>query len=44
MQLPVWTNVILLRLETPEGKSIIELGRETGRRMRDLNTTGARMI
>ena len=30
--------------ETPEGKSIIELGRETGRRMRDLNTTGARMI
>ena len=30
--------------ETPEGKSIIELGRETGRRMRDLNTTGVRMI
>lgn len=30
--------------ETPEGKSVIELGRETGRRMRELNTTGARMI
>lgn len=30
--------------ETPEGKSIIELGREAGFRMRNLNTTGARMI
>lgn len=30
--------------ETPEGKSIIELGRERGFRMRDLNTVGARMI
>ena len=30
--------------ETPEGKSIIELGRENGHRMRDLNTTGAHMI
>ena len=30
--------------ETPEGKSIIDLGRENGCRMRDLNTTGARMI
>lgn len=30
--------------ETPEGKSIVELGRESGMRMRSLNTTGARMI
>jgi len=30
--------------ETPEGKSIVELGRESGIRMRNLNTTGARMI
>jgi len=30
--------------ETPEGKSIVELGRELGMRMRNLNTTGARMI
>lgn len=30
--------------ETPEGKSIIELGRESGVRMRSLNTIGARMI
>lgn len=30
--------------ETPEGKSVIELGRESGFRMRDLNTSGSRMI
>ena len=30
--------------ETPEGKSIVELGREKGVRMRNLNTSGARMI
>jgi K+-transporting ATPase ATPase B chain len=30
--------------DTPEGKSIIELGREAGLRMRDLNTEGAHMI
>ena len=30
--------------ETPEGKSIVELGRERGFRMRDLNTVGAKMI
>ncbi len=30
--------------ETPEGKSIVELGRESGLRMRNLNTTGAKMI
>lgn len=30
--------------ETPEGKSIVELGRESGLRMRSLNTTGAKMI
>lgn len=30
--------------ETPEGKSIIELGREQGLRMRNLNTEGAHMI
>ena len=30
--------------ETPEGKSIVELGRESGLRMRNLNTTGAHMI
>lgn len=30
--------------ETPEGKSIIELGRENGVRMRNLYTTGAKMI
>lgn len=30
--------------ETPEGKSVVELGRERGFRMRDLNTIGAKMI
>lgn len=30
--------------ETPEGKSIVELGRENGIRIRSLNTTGAKMI
>jgi len=30
--------------ETPEGKSIVELGRESGLRMRNLNTTGSKMI
>lgn len=30
--------------ETPEGKSIVELGRKYGFRMRDLQTAGARMI
>ena len=30
--------------ETPEGKSIVELGRENGIRMRSLNTAGAKMI
>lgn len=30
--------------ETPEGKSVIELGRESGFRMRDLNISGNRMI
>lgn len=30
--------------ETPEGKSIIELGRERGLRMRNLNVEGAQMI
>lgn len=30
--------------ETPEGKSVIELGRESGFRMRDLDTSGSRMI
>ena len=30
--------------ETPEGKSIVELGRDSGFRMRNLNTTGAKMI
>lgn len=30
--------------ETPEGKSIVELGRESGVRMRSLNTTGSKMI
>ena len=30
--------------ETPEGKSIVELGRERGIRIRDLSTSGARMI
>lgn len=30
--------------ETPEGKSIVELGRESGVRMRSLQTAGARMI
>ena len=30
--------------DTPEGKSIIELGRESGVRMRSLNTEGAHMI
>lgn len=30
--------------ETPEGKSIVELGREKGVRIRDLSTSGSRMI
>lgn len=30
--------------ETPEGKSIVELGRSAGFRMRNLETTGAKMI
>ncbi|WP_455625636.1 potassium-transporting ATPase subunit KdpB [Parabacteroides sp.] len=30
--------------ETPEGKSIVELGREKGIRIRDLSTAGSRMI
>ena len=30
--------------ETPEGKSIVELGREKGIRVRDLSTSGSRMI
>jgi K+-transporting ATPase ATPase B chain len=30
--------------ETPEGKSVVELGRGMGLRMRNLNTIGARMI
>lgn len=30
--------------ETPEGKSIVELGREQGVRIRDLSTSGSRMI
>lgn len=30
--------------DTPEGKSIVELGREQGVRMRSLDTTGAHMI
>ena len=30
--------------ETPEGRSIVELGRENGLKMRDLNTAGSRMI
>ncbi|SEG25939.1 potassium-transporting ATPase subunit KdpB [Parabacteroides chinchillae] len=30
--------------ETPEGKSIVELGREKGIRIRDLSTSGSRMI
>lgn len=30
--------------DTPEGKSIVELGREKGVRIHDLNTTGAKMI
>lgn len=30
--------------DTPEGKSIVELGRKDGFRMRSLNTEGARMI
>lgn len=30
--------------DTPEGKSIVELGREWGVRIRNLNTTGTRMI
>ena len=39
-------NCLLASLsdETPEGKSIVELGRESGIRMRSLNTTGAHMI
>ena len=30
--------------ETPEGKSIVELGRERGIRIRDLSTSGSKMI
>lgn len=30
--------------ETPEGKSIVELGRDKGIRIRDLSTSGSRMI
>ncbi|MEG2066188.1 MAG: potassium-transporting ATPase subunit KdpB [Tannerellaceae bacterium] len=30
--------------ETPEGKSVVELGREQGVRVRDLNVSGARMV
>lgn len=30
--------------DTPEGKSIVELGRESGIRMRNLNTSGTHMI
>lgn len=30
--------------ETPEGKSIVELGHKSGLRIRDLNTKGAKMI
>lgn len=30
--------------ETPEGKSVVELGREKGIRIRDLSTSGSRMI
>nr|WP_320057436.1 potassium-transporting ATPase subunit KdpB [uncultured Bacteroides sp.] len=30
--------------ETPEGKSIVELGREWGFRVRNLNTVGSRMV
>lgn len=30
--------------ETPEGKSIVELGRESGVRVRSLNTVGSKMI
>ncbi len=30
--------------ETPEGRSIVELGRENGLKMRELNTAGSRMI
>ena len=30
--------------DTPEGKSIIELGHEIGVRMRSLNTEGSKMI
>ena len=30
--------------ETPEGRSIVELGREKGVRIRDLSTSGSRMI
>lgn len=30
--------------DTPEGKSIVELGREKGLRIHDLNTSGAKMI
>lgn len=30
--------------ETPEGKSIVELGREKGIRIRDLSTSGSRLI
>lgn len=30
--------------DTPEGKSIVELGREKGVRIHDLNTSGAKMI
>lgn len=36
--------LVSLADETPEGKSIVELGREEGFRIRDLQTVGARMI
>ncbi len=30
--------------ETPEGKSIVELARESGLRVHNLNTTGSKLI
>ena len=44
LQLAEAAQLASLSDETPEGKSIVELGRESGIRMRNLNTTGARMI
>lgn len=44
---PAFVQVCLLASlsdETPEGKSIVELGRERGVRIRDLSTSGSRMI